>query len=79
VADTDDELHEFADRMGMLRVWFQEKPGRPHHSHYDLPERARPEALANGAVEVTWRQLGRMLRVWRTDAAVAGRSPGADR
>ncbi len=78
VADTDDELHEFAHRMGMRRAWFQEKPGRPHHSHYDLPERARPEALANGAVEVTWRQLGRMLRVWRTDPAVAGRSSGAD-
>ncbi len=77
VADTDDELHEFAARMGMRRAWFQEKPGRPHHSHYDIPERARPEALANGAVEVTWRQLGRMLRVWRTEAGPDAGSPDA--
>ena len=62
VADTDEELHAFAARLGMRRAWFQDKPGRPHHAHYDLPERARAEAVANGAVEVTWRELGRMLR-----------------
>jgi hypothetical protein len=62
IADSDEELHRFAARMGMRRQWFQFKAGRPHHAHYDLPERARDEAVANGAVEVTWRQLGRMLR-----------------
>ncbi|HVC67147.1 MAG TPA: DUF4031 domain-containing protein [Acidimicrobiales bacterium] len=62
VADTDEELHAFAERIGMRRAWFQDRPGRPHHAHYDLPERARAEAVANGAVEVTWRELGRMLR-----------------
>ena len=62
VADTDDELHAFAARLGMKREWFQHKSNRPHQGHYDVPERARPEAVANGAVEVTWRDLGRMLR-----------------
>jgi len=62
IADTDEELHRFAKGMGMQRRWFQNKSGRPHHAHYDLPERARSEALANGAVEVTWRELGRMMR-----------------
>ncbi len=62
VADTDAELHAFAARLGMRREWFQHKPARPHQAHYDLPERARGEALALGAVSVTWRQLGRMLR-----------------
>jgi hypothetical protein len=62
IADTDEELHAFAAAMGMRRAWFQDKSGRPHHAHYDLPERARSEAVANGAVEITWRQLGRMLR-----------------
>jgi hypothetical protein len=76
VADTDEELHEFASRMGMRREWFQDKPGRPHHAHYDLPERARAEALANGAVEVTWRALGRMLRARRT--SMAERRPPSD-
>jgi len=70
IADTDEELHAFVARLGMRREWFQHKPGRPHHAHYDLPERARPEAVANGAVEVTWRDLGRMLRDRRAASAV---------
>jgi Protein of unknown function (DUF4031) len=74
IADTDEELHEFAARMGMRREWFQHKSGRPHHAHYDLPERARADALAYGAVEVTWRHLGRMLR----DRRVADARPAAD-
>ena len=72
MADTDDELHAFAARMGMRREWFQDKAGRPHQAHYDVPERARPEALALGAVEVTWRQVGRMMRA-RTAGSDAGR------
>ena len=67
IADTEDELHDFAAKMGMRKAWFQEKPGRPHHAHYDLPERARPEAVARGAVEITWRELGRKLRDRRVD------------
>ena len=75
VADTDEELHEFASRMGMRREWFQDKSGRPHHAHYDLPERARAEALANGAGEVTWRALGRMLRDRRASTTVGRTAP----
>ncbi|MGA2836716.1 MAG: DUF4031 domain-containing protein [Acidimicrobiales bacterium] len=71
VADSVDELHEFAARMGMRRAWFQDRPGRPHHAHYDVPERARAEAVARGAVELTWRELGRMLR----DRKAAGTRP----
>ncbi len=66
VADTDEELHEFASRMGMRREWFQHKENRPHQGHYDVPERARQRALDLGAVPVTWRQLGAMLRLRRT-------------
>ena len=40
VADTDEELHAFAARLGMRREWFQHKAGRPHQAHYDVPERA---------------------------------------
>ena len=75
VADTDEELHAFAERLGMRREWFQGRTARPHHAHYDVPERARAEALDNGAVEVTWRQLGRMLRARRVADAVAGGGP----
>jgi len=62
VADTDEELHAFAVRLGMRREWFQHKAGRPHQAHYDVPERARQDALDLGAVAVTWRQVGRMMR-----------------
>jgi hypothetical protein len=75
VADTDEELHEFAGRMGMRREWFQDKPDRPHHAHYDLPERARAGAVAHGAVEVTWRELGRMLRARRAAAPAPPDAP----
>jgi len=75
VADTDEELHAFAARLGMRREWFQGRTGRPHHAHYDVPERARAEALHHGAVEVTWRELGRMLRNRRADASPA---PGGE-
>lgn len=65
VADTDEELHAFAGRLGLRRASFQSKAGRPHHDHYDLPERARAAAVGLGAVEVSWRELGRMLRARR--------------
>ncbi len=68
VADTEEELHAFAARLGMRREWFQHKQHRPHHAHYDVPERARREVLEMGAVAVSWRELGRMLRSRRPPA-----------
>ena len=41
LADTDEELHAFAARMGMKREWFQHRTHRPHQAHYDMPERSR--------------------------------------
>ncbi len=67
VADSDEELHAFASLLGMRREWFQHKESRPHQSHYDLPERSRQQALTLGAVAVTWRQLGRMMRQRRSE------------
>ncbi len=55
-------MHAFAASLGMKREWYQAKASRPHHGHYDLPERRRAAAVALGAREITWRQLGRMLR-----------------
>jgi hypothetical protein len=60
VGDTDDELHDFAQRIGMQRSWFH-TGGKL--SHYDLtPERYRL-ALAAGAETMTWRAFAvRFLR-----------------
>lgn len=49
-ADTPEELHEFAGRLGLRREWFQTRPGRPENDHYDLTERGRIRALELGAI-----------------------------
>lgn len=46
-ADTLDELHEMAERVGLLRAWFQNRPGFPH---YDMAPSKRELALGAGAV-----------------------------
>lgn len=53
VADTDEELHAMAARIGVARRWFQ-------GDHYDVSISKRALAIAAGAVPVTWRQLGVM-------------------
>src|ERR1700749_5064143 len=50
-ADTSDELHEFATRLGLRREWFQCKPGRPENDHYDLGRKGRERALELGAID----------------------------
>lgn len=47
-ADTPEELHRMAHRIGMKREWFQEHPKLPH---YDLTPSRRRLALALGAQE----------------------------
>ena len=53
-ADTEDELHAFAARLGLTRVMFQ--PGTPDgqqqvsaSGHYDVTEGERDQAVALGA------------------------------
>lgn len=60
VADTDDELHTMADRLGLRRRWHQ-KPGTPH-SHYDICLAKRAEALNLGAVEIDAKGLVAIIR-----------------
>lgn len=50
-ADSVEELHQMADKIGMRRAWFQ---GPPEHKfpHYDLSTTYRMHAIRNGAVEV---------------------------
>lgn len=49
-ADSLEELHAFAARLGLRREWFQSKPGRPENDHYDLGRRGRELALRLGAI-----------------------------
>lgn len=50
-ADTVEELHAFAARLGLLHSWFQHRPGRL--PHYDLTKGMRARAVAMGATELT--------------------------
>jgi hypothetical protein len=60
-ADSAEELHAFAARLGLKRSRFQTKSGRPWADHYDINEAARDKAIALGAVEVTFREMGELL------------------
>lgn len=66
LADTDEELHAMAARIGVARRWWQ-SPEKTSGSHYDIALSKRALAVAAGAVEITWRQAGCMnLRRRRT-------------
>lgn len=61
IADTEAELDEMADTIGVSRRWRQGKPG--YDSHYDIALSKRALAVAAGAIEVTWPQCGFMVGV----------------
>lgn len=50
-ADSLDELHGFAARLGLKRAWFQEPP-KASWCHYDVGKRLRARAIALGAIPV---------------------------
>lgn len=62
VADTDEELHAMAERIGVARKWFQQRASTPH---YDIALSKRALAVESGAVELDRRQMARWLRTNR--------------
>jgi hypothetical protein len=58
-ADTLDELHEMAAKIGMKREWFQDDQRLPH---YDLTVSRRIKAVQAGAVEVGWRDVWERIK-----------------
>lgn len=71
-ADTKDELHAFAERLGLRRSWFQTcknrrmcPPERCPHWHYDVTAGKRAQALRMGAVELDLRQMGALISARR--------------
>lgn len=73
-ADTVEELHEFADRLGHRREWFQARckhgscPTRNGvcvHWHYDVVDRKRTEAIALGAKPIDIREMGALISARR--------------
>lgn len=54
VADSLEELHEFAKRLGMQKGWFQQDASYPH---YDITVESRLLALQLGAIEGSRTQI----------------------
>lgn len=58
IADTLEELHDMADRIGLPRKYFQNK----RNPHYDVCCSKRALAIAEGAVPVDSRTLVQVRR-----------------
>lgn len=71
-ADSDEELHEFAARLGMKREWFQ---SHRVANHYDLTPARRRTAVKLGATETTARAEIRQRRKLSLPRLTDGRIP----
>lgn len=71
-ADTVEELHEFAERLGQKREWFQARckyakcaivfsDGACVHYHYDVVDAKRIEAIEMGAESIDIREMGALI------------------
>jgi hypothetical protein len=65
-ADTEEELHPFAEELGMYRQFYRPRMAGsevlPIVGHYDLDEGERDRAVAKGAKPLTTREHEKMLR-----------------
>jgi hypothetical protein len=67
-ADTNEELHKMAARLGLKREWFQKSTSGPH---YDLTESKRALAVRLGVIEVDTETMVDWSRKWRAEAVAA--------
>ncbi len=71
IADTVEELHAFAERIGLRREWFQD--GRS--PHYDLTAGRRTTAVRLGAVELGDRDFHVRLHAMREKPILPSEEP----
>lgn len=60
-ADTEEELHAFAEKIGLKRSWYQKKGPDDHRWHYDITPGKKELALRHNAVDINWRQMVQIL------------------
>ncbi|MEJ1097941.1 MULTISPECIES: DUF4031 domain-containing protein [unclassified Pseudoxanthomonas] len=70
MADTLDELHAFADRLGIPRRAFQNKTSG---AHYDLPADVREHAIQLGAIPISRHRDRDLVRAVIRNAKAQGR------
>ena len=63
LADSLDELHAMADKIGVNRKWFQ----NTRNPHYDICKSKWALAVGHGAVEINRRQLAELIRKFREE------------
>jgi hypothetical protein len=68
IADTLDELHEFAARVGLRRAWFQQGST----PHYDLTEARHAKALELGAILLDRASFVEVIRRLRAERGSDG-------
>lgn len=64
IADTEDELHAMAARIGVDRHQFH--AASLYGAHYDVDGHQREQAIKGGAHAITWRQAAAMTLRRRT-------------
>lgn len=70
LADTPEELHAMADRIGVARRWYQHSASTPH---YDIAKSKRALAVAAGAQQLDRKGIAAVIR--RIREAVLSDSP----
>lgn len=63
VADSEQELHDFAKRLGLKREWYQTKSVLPH---YDLTEKKQKQAMKLGAIFLSREGICARIELCRT-------------
>ncbi len=65
MADTDEELHDMARRIGVARKWCQHEKFGKGYTHYDIAKDKRRLAIELGAKAITLREMSAMAMEWR--------------
>lgn len=67
LADTEQELHAFAERLGLKREWYQPLST----PHYDISHSKRAVALMLGAIEADKHKVVELIHTYRARKAQA--------
>lgn len=60
IADSKEELLAMVDKIGVNRKWIQKEDTA--QEHFDIALSKRALAVKLGAKEITWRELGELVR-----------------
>lgn len=61
LADSIEELHSMANKLGLKPSWFQNRKT----PHYDICKSMRLKALAYGAIEISNKETVQIIKRWK--------------